>query len=489
MLLFGALIALNTMLWSPAYTAAGLYHPLLLVVAYVAVFRASSNAEHGIVKGTLLAIGVIAAWGLTEVGLWGAGRAHAVFETPATYAAVLNLALVPLVAAALAGQRASLAVIAIALLTAAVFAAQSRGGMVALAAGIGAAVILGRRARLIELRSIAVVCAAVILGWVLSIGLRALAPGSGEALPGAEARAESSLSRLELYALSWRTWQEQPLTGTGFHTFRYALEQGRASVPSYGRSNETWFVHNDYLQMLQELGVPGLLVLLCITALPLLLAYRRMGLSTGNERVAVIASASALTGMSVHAAVDFPFYVPAGLVLYGAWLGALDKRIYASTSLKTAREPVSAWLRATRAGAWALATVLLLRPAAAETAAEYGLRMSAAGASRSAAYWLEAARRIEPQDWRYHWYAGQFWDGQAAVSGRREAARFAAEAFAAGFEENPLEVRNLLGMISVHLRHGDLLDAPADARTLDRWRAQAAGLAPYHPAVAGERPR
>jgi hypothetical protein len=34
-----------------------------------------------------------------------------------------------------------------------------------------------------------------------------------------------------------------------------------------------------------------------------------------------------------------------------------------------------------------------------------------------------------------------------------------------------------------------LLAAPADASTLERWREQAALLAPYHPAVAAERAR
>lgn len=487
--LLAALIVLSTMLWSPAYTAAGLYHPLLLAAAYVAVFRASPRAEEGIAKGTLAAACVLGVWGLAELASLGTARAHAVFETPATYAAVLNLALVPLAGAALTGPRGRLVMVAVALLAAAVFAAQSRGGLLGLAAGIGVAMILARRARLFEPRSFALMCGALILGWALTAGLRAAAPSAGEPLPGAQARAESSLSRLELYSLSWRTWQEHPVAGTGYHTFRYALEQGRASVPSYGRSNETWFAHNDYLQTLQELGLPGLIALLGITALPLLLAYRRLRMTSRDEQVVVIASASALAGMSVHAVVDFPFYVPACLVLYGAWLGALDKRLYPASVLPAAWAPMPAWRRAARAGAWALATVLLLRPVAAEAAAEYGLRMSAAGASRSAAFWLETARRIEPGDWRYHWYAGQFWDGQAAVAGRPDAARLAAQAFADGFEENPLEVRNLLGMISVHRRYGQLLPAPADQRTLQRWRAQAAVLAPYHPAVTTERAR
>jgi hypothetical protein len=94
---------------------------------------------------------------------------------------------------------------------------------------------------------------------------------------------------------------------------------------------------------------------------------------------------------------------------------------------------------------------------------------------------------VDAADWRYHWYAGQFWDGQAADSGSREAARFAADAFAIGFAANPLEVRNLLGKISVHGRHGKLLDAPADRATLAGWIAQAEALAPRSSAVRRER--
>jgi hypothetical protein len=115
------------------------------------------------------------------------------------------------------------------------------------------------------------------------------------------------------------------------------------------------------------------------------------------------------------------------------------------------------------------------------------MRGFAAGDGQSAALWLGVARRIEPADWRYHWYAGQFWDGQAAVSGRREAARLAAQAYAAGFEANRLEVSNLLGKISVHRRHGKLLEPPADSPTQAAWVAQAEALAPFNDAVRRER--
>ena len=68
-----------------------------------------------------------------------------------------------------------------------------------------------------------------------------------------------------------------------------------------------------------------------------------------------------------------------------------------------------------------------------------------------------------------------------------EAARLAARAYAAGFEVNRLEVTNLLGKISVHRRHGKLLDAPAGPSVLEVWVAQAEALAPFNSAVRLER--
>ncbi|MGH9816221.1 MAG: O-antigen ligase family protein, partial [Candidatus Acidiferrales bacterium] len=328
--------------------------------------------------------------------------------------------------------------------------------------------------------------ASVAAGWIIATALRTSPSLQPEAAPTTEARAESTLSRLELYALSWAAWRERPLTGTGHLSYRYTLEQGRAHVPSYGETSETWFVHNDYLQTLQELGPIGLAAFLGLTLFPPLLAYRRLPSVAIEQRPIVVAGAAAISTMSVHALVDFPFYVPICLLLYGAWLGALDLRLQPMV-----RDPIRRWrssplLRVARAGALALVAIALLRPVAAEAAAQWGLRKSAAGDGQIAAFWLGTAQRIEPKDWRYHWYAGQFWDAQAADAGRPEAAQLAAEAYAAGFAANPLEVRNLLGKISVHRRHRQLLRNPADPDTLRQWQAQAKLLAPLNPDVQRE---
>jgi O-antigen ligase len=276
------------------------------------------------------------------------------------------------------------------------------------------------------------------------------------------------------------------LLGTGYLTYRYALEKHRVHVPSYGASGETWFVHNDYLQLLQETGPIGLLALLGITLYPLGVAYRRLPGLSRDERPPVVGIAGALAAMSVHGLVDFPFYVPYCLLLYGALLGALDRRLGEIAPSPPLGARPSLIFRAGRVAVITVAAVIFMRPVAAEAAAEWGLRKSVAGEQQAAAFWLGAAQRVESRDWRYHWYAGQFWIAQAAQSGNREAARLAAEAFAAGFEANPLEVRNLLGKVTVHRHYRQLLDDPADAATIKGWLAQAADLAPMNADVRRE---
>ena len=484
--LFAALVLFNVQVVSPAYTPAGLYQPLLLLTAFFVARRLTHRAERDAAVAAFLLCAALAAWGLYEVGLGGLVRAQALFETPATFSAVVNLTLVPLLAAMLVGVRYRMALAGIVLLSAAIFAADSRGGLLAMAGGLGFAAILGVRARLLRARGIVIVLAMLAAGWVLAIALRALPAPHTEAGLSATDRAASSLSRLELFALSWSAWKERPIVGTGYLTYRYTLEQGRAQVPSYGTSSETWFVHNDYLQTLQELGPLGLLAFLGLTLFPPLLTYRRLPDLAVEQRPVVVAVAAALAAMSVHAMVDFPFYVPICLLLYGALLGALDQRLRTTASELTLEWRNSPLLRVARAGVLTLVVLVLLRPVAAEAAAEWGLRKAAAGKGQVAALWLGAAQRIEPGDWRYHWYAGRFWEAQAVETGNREAAALAANAFAAGFDANPLEVRNLLGKISVHRRHRQLLRDPADPSALQQWLAQAKALAPLSPEVQWE---
>jgi hypothetical protein len=210
---------------------------------------------------------------------------------------------------------------------------------------------------------------------------------------------------------------------------------------------------------LLELGLPGLAGLIGLAAWPLISVWRvAPRVSDAPSRLALVALIAALGSMAAHAVVDFPFYVPICLLIYGTALGVLDSILLAAHPAKLPQRdpaPIRAQLRriamagAATFGVWTLAV-----PVAAESAAAYAHRQWRAAQGQGAAYWFEVARRLEPRDWRYHWYAGQFWFSQAAQSGKPEAARLADQAFADGFAANPREARNLRGRVATHVQFG-----------------------------------
>lgn len=494
LLAYAGIVALHTVLISPAYSAAGLLHPFLLVAAFVAGRKLLLHSSREATSAFVLYCVALAAWGLLQVGPVGLARAQGPFETPATYGAAVNFALLGAAALALAGRRTGLLMAVAVLMVAALFAAGSRGAWIATAIGCAITVLLMHRIRQLEARRLALLAVVLASGWLLAFSMRAapwpatfIVAEAGTA-PTETARFDSTQSRLELFAASWNAWLERPATGTGYLTFRYVLEQNRAEVPSYGAASETWVVHNDYLQALQETGPVGALALVALVVLPLVLCYRKGPRLPEESSIAAIAVTAAVAAMAAHAMVDFPFHVPVTLVLFGLFLGTLDAILYPRSSVAAARVAKrTPWARAVRAAVVVLVAVGVLRPVAAEAAAEWGMRQFLHGDGRSAALWLGIARRIEPADWRYHWYAGQFWDAQAAIARKREPARLAAEAFAAGLRANPLEVRNLLGIISVSRRYRELLDPEPRAEDFLAWLKEAAMLAPLNPAVARER--
>ncbi|MGH8737000.1 MAG: O-antigen ligase family protein, partial [Burkholderiales bacterium] len=364
-------------------------------------------------------------------------------------------------------------------------------------------VVLGARLPRPGARAWTMLGASLAAGALIAYGARLVPLDSGDLGPGsraelrepppdAAARLESSLSRLELYAVAIKAYRAHPLLGSGYLTFPYVLERHRAEVPSYGTDQITYFAHNDYLQLLLETGPLGLLSLCALGILPFALGLRALRQLRAEQRVHMVAAVAGLATMSAHGLVDFPFYVPACLVLFGALLGALD-RLLAEAGvgrlpvLALPRVPRAA--RAARAGAIMLAAFFLAQPVAAEGAALWGQRQLGIGRSLSAAYWLQVASRLQPRDWRYHWYLGQFWQGQAFAGGSADAVRFALREFDAGLRANPLEVRDLVGRIATYRLLGERLAAPASAAALDAWSREALAMAPLMPLVRRERQR
>lgn len=487
---YAAMLVLNNAFVSPAYTAAAPFHAAFLAAGVIVGLRKDGDSLRILSSMLVAGAGLLAFWGLWQVSLGNASRATAHFETPTTLAAVINVALLfVLVRLYLSAPRwPSLALGVI--LSAGLAATVSRGGLLALLAGLFVAAFFARRLGLTPSRRGALMVALVLAaGVALAYASNKLPAALGfeshalHRLLGAEAD-HSSVSRLELYALALEGAQARWFAGIGYLGFRSLLDANREAVPTF-RDGDTYFVHNDYLQTLLELGLGGLIALVASMLLPFVLALRADRRLPDRELVVVMLATVA--GFAMLSAVDFPLYVPIGLALFGLATGALDRRLGGGSGLRVFQVP--AFARRVAIVLAAATAIVLGPPLIADLAASHAHRAWRDSNGQAAAYWFEVARRFEPRDWRYHWYAGQFWYLQTAQTGKPEAARQADAAFAAGMAANPVEVQNHLGRLATHRQFGGLLHSPATAELARKWVAQAAAVAPHHPAVRAEQAR
>src|SRR5689334_5491213 len=242
---FAAWIVANDFLNSP-YTAAGIFHPALLAAGFLFVRTLDAKARGAVLRSALAGMAWLALWALLQAA-WGQGRAHALFETPNTLATVLNLALAPLLfRIAYGDERRSLFGLAI-LLMAALATTLSRGGAIALAAGLLATSLLyfRRPSTAGVVRVCGVACSGVIVAG-LAVYLprwtaHTAAPSEGAAEMIASTLGPTVSSRAELYRLALGAAGEHPWLGTGYLGFKAFFDAGQLQVPSYAAGHFTYF--------------------------------------------------------------------------------------------------------------------------------------------------------------------------------------------------------------------------------------------------------
>jgi O-antigen ligase len=154
----------------------------------------------------------------------------------------------------------------------------------------------------------------VVIGIVAFLSTDAMVLRLGDAL-GAGIEGEG---RLTLWRESWRLFRAYPFTGAGLGTYEHALYPFRSWMPM----NAVEFAHNDYLQILDELGVMGFALAMtlagCIVRRSVALWLR----AESRYSWLGLGLLAAFAAAGLHSTVEFNLYIPANALAL-AWLSGV----------------------------------------------------------------------------------------------------------------------------------------------------------------------
>ncbi len=132
----------------------------------------------------------------------------------------------------------------------------------------------------------------------------------------------SANSRALIWADTVRLIGAYPLFGCGLGGYESALQPYKTVAPALTVD----YAHNDYLQLLAELGILGFVPLMFLVVVIYARALRHsMRLVRGPDAYLAMAVAGGLTAIAIHSLADFNLYIPAN-AMAAVWLGALADR-------------------------------------------------------------------------------------------------------------------------------------------------------------------
>jgi O-antigen ligase len=126
----------------------------------------------------------------------------------------------------------------------------------------------------------------------------------------------STDTRVSIWKSTLEICPQYLLTGAGLGAFETVYRQYNDVVPT----KTIDYAHNDYIQLLLELGLPAMLVLMFLVGGIVYCAVNYLSVeSEVREKVIVAACLASLSALSAHSLVEFNLYIPL-IVLTAAWI-------------------------------------------------------------------------------------------------------------------------------------------------------------------------
>lgn len=288
----------------------------------------------------IAATALVAVHVLWQFFIYGVPRAPGILLNPNNTAALLNLSLLPVVAYGFAGpQRHRLMATGLAvLLFAALLATGSRGGLISFVVGT-----MAIAAALFPVIKITWKPAGMITGVLAALfALFFFTSHSAleQSLPifGDPVADYSSFERLAIWQAAVAMLRDHLLTGTGLGTFylyypSYRLEADAVSMGHWA--------HMDGLQFGVETGIAATLLFYAAIIAWLVRGVHGLSRLSSDDprRVLVAGCMAALLALTIHAHIEFQFYLMGNLIMAGVLMAALyaltaDDRSYIPLALE-----------------------------------------------------------------------------------------------------------------------------------------------------------
>jgi O-antigen ligase len=245
------------------------------------------------------------------------------------YAGLMELLLpVPLIFSLIRGARGPrkiMAGLAAAVMGCTIFLSGSRGGMLAFLVQIGLlSAIAGWREKNRKLTLALASFLAIALGLVLWLGGAELAKRLTSI--HSEARAElSGGTRIEIDRDALHMFAAKPIAGWGLGTFPDVYPQFRSFHTNFFINQ----AHNDYLQLLVEMGAVGFVIMLWFLGTLFRTALRKLKNWPEETNGAVaLAALLGIMGILIHSFVDFNLQIPANAAIFYVFcvIAAMDSK-------------------------------------------------------------------------------------------------------------------------------------------------------------------
>lgn len=295
--------------------------------------------------------------------------------------------------------------------------------------------------------------------------------------------------RKELALLAWKNIKENQYFGIGYYNTIYY---------HYKDTERFWikthYIHNDYLQIWLELGLLGIMLLLSLVITTYGQGIQSLNNMIGEDRVWVIAILSGLTTTFTHALVSYIFYVPVLICLISGYIAVLNNMLIKNNNIFTIDiglftvgkkiVDIKTWHK--RLIMTFVILVILFSFVFAQISYRAGKSMMSEGKIEQASTLFTIARNLTPAEVDNYLIEAAFWKNRAFKIKSIEAAVRADELYAQLMFQNKYDADSRLQRAILHRDGYMLLNDPASKEIIVDWLEQALRWRPAYNLLQSE---